>query len=47
MENLNRKLDQDRKVIDVEELNQVEGAAMLNQHDTCSEDLYYVLVEKN
>ena len=46
MENLNRKLDQDRKVMDAEELNRVEGAAMLNQHDTCSEDLYYVLVEK-
>ena len=46
MENLNRKLDQDRKVLDLEELNQIEGANMLNQHDSCSEDLYYVLVEK-
>ena len=46
MENLNRKLDQDRKVLELDELNEIEGADLLEEHDSCSEDLYCVLAEK-
>ena len=42
MNNLNCRLDQDRKVLEVSELNEVEGASQIANHDQASEDLYYV-----
>ena len=46
MKNLNRRLDQDRKVLSLEEVNSVDGATSIFNADSSSEDLYYVLVEK-
>ena len=46
MKALDRKLDQDRKVLSPDELNTVEGAFDISDPARCSEDLYYVLVEK-
>ena len=46
MRNLNRVLDQDRKVLTQDELNVIEGALDIGDGDTASESLYYVLVEK-
>ena len=47
MRNLNRQLDQDRRVLTQEELNKIEGIGELANHcDEASEGLYYVLVEK-
>merc|ERR1712240_221061 len=46
MRNLNRQLDQDRKVLTQDELNAIEGAAEIGDGDEASEGLFYVLVEK-
>ena len=46
MRNLNRQLDKDRKVLSISELNEIEGAELITEGDNCSEDIYYVLVEK-
>ena len=46
MKNLNRKLDQDSKVLDELDLDLLEGANELEDIKRISEDIYYVLVEK-
>ena len=46
MRNLNKALDQDRKVLTEEEVRKVDGAAEVNLGRTSSENLFYVLVEK-
>merc|ERR1712175_54160 len=46
MNNLNRALDQDRKVLEDLELNRIEGAERITEHDKAAEGIYYVLVEK-
>ena len=43
---LQGKLDKDRRVMVSSELNDIEGAELLGEHDNCSEDIYYVFVEK-
>ena len=45
MKNLNRKLDQDRKVLDDMEIDLIDEAKNLGDLKRISEDLYYVLVE--
>ena len=46
MRNLNRKLDQDRKVLTAEEARTIEGASELPNDNRANEDLYFILVEK-
>ena len=46
MRNLDRTLDQDRKVLTQDELNAIEGSEEIGDGDEASEGLYYVLVEK-
>ena len=46
MRNLCRKLDQDRKVLTMDEVNEVPGALDITSGDSAAEDLYFVLVEK-
>ena len=46
MKDLNRKLDQDRKVLDDLEINLINGVDNLGDLNRISEDLFYVLVEK-
>ena len=46
MKALNRRLDQDRKVLNNEELSTVDRIGDISDPGRCSEDLYYVLVEK-
>ena len=46
MRNLNKALDRDRKVLDDNQLNQVEGAEEITDADRAAEDMFYVLVEK-
>ena len=46
MKDLNRRLDRDRKVLDDEEINQVNGVNSVGDLNRISEDLYYVLVEE-
>ena len=47
MRNLGLELDRTRKVLSIEQLNLVEGAANLGDADHVNENLYYVLVEKS
>ena len=46
LKNLNQRLDQNRKVLSRQDLNELDGSAELNDGVQASEDLYYVLVEK-
>ena len=46
MRNLKKALDRDRKVLDDNQLNQVEGAEEITNTDRAAEDMFYVLVEK-
>ena len=46
MNNLNEKLDIDRKVLTVQELGQVPGATRIADPLKCNEEMYYLLVEK-
>ena len=46
MYNLNQKLDTDRKVLDDDQLERIEGYDKLQQVPEVNENLYYVLVEK-
>ena len=46
MKNLNRKLDQERKVLDEIDVELLDGAGELDDLKRISEDIYYVLVEK-
>ena len=46
MRNLNKALDQDRKVLDDYQLNNIEGAEDMVDRDRAAEDIYYVLVER-
>ena len=46
MKKLNSRLDQDKRIFDDSELNEIPGAQGVIQYLNCSEDLYYVLVEK-
>ena len=46
MKNLNKTLDQDRKVLTAEEIESVEGAGEVDLGKTSSESIFYVLVEK-
>ena len=44
--NLNKQLDQDRKVLTAQDLDNVEGAGDIVNKTDANEDLYYVLVER-
>ena len=46
MKNLNKALDQERKVIAKEDVIKIEGAAQVDLGTKASENLFYVLVEK-
>ena len=46
MMNLNKQLDQDRKVLTQQELDNVDGAALIVNHKDTDEGLYIVLVDK-
>ena len=46
MKNLNKALDQDRKVLTKEDVNKIEGASGVDLGTRSSESLFYVLVEK-
>ena len=46
MKSLNRKLDQERKILDDMDVDFLDGADQLDDIKRISEDLYYVLVEK-
>ena len=46
MKNLNKQLDQDRKVLTTQDLDNIEGAGDIGKKTDANEDLYYVLVEK-
>ena len=46
MKNLNKQLDQDRKVLTAAELDAIDGAADIGDKIDANEDLYYVLFEK-
>ncbi len=46
MRALNQKLDVDRKILDDQKLNNVDGAAAIVNGSKLSEDWYYMLVEK-
>ena len=46
LRNLNRELDQNRKLLAKEELGHIEGATEVVEGSRANEDLYYVLVEK-
>ena len=46
MKNLNKQLDQDRKVLTAQDLDNVDGADDIGNQANANEDLYYVLVEK-
>ena len=46
MRNLNKALDMDRKVLDDNQLNQIEGAEDISDGRRAAEDMFYVLVEK-
>ena len=46
MKSLNRKLDQERKVLDEIDVEFLDGADQLDDLKRVSEDIYYVLVEK-
>ena len=46
MKNLNGRLDQDKRIFDDNELASIPGSQGIAHHINCSEDLYYVLVEK-
>ena len=46
MKNLNKALDQDRKVLAKEDVKKIEGAAEVDLGAKSSENLFYVLVEK-
>ena len=45
MRNLNKQLDQDRKVLTAEEIRNVDGFTDITNGDRAAEDLYFVLVE--
>merc|ERR1711951_68045 len=46
MRNLNKVLDQDRKVLTKQEIQEIDGAASVDLGEEASESLFYVLVEK-
>ena len=46
MINLDRKLDENRKILDKDELNAIEGAQNLSSVAEASSDLYHVLLDK-
>ena len=46
MRNPNKALDQNRKVLDDHQLNNIEGAEDMVDRDRAAEDIYYVLVER-
>ena len=46
MKNLNKTLDQDRKVLTDEEIKGIEGASEVKVDEAASESMFYVLVEK-
>ena len=46
MNNLTQRLDEDRKVLTHEKLNQIEGEDQIIDANRTAEDLYYVLTEK-
>ena len=46
MNNLDKKLDQDKKTLTNQELDNIDGAADITNKKDANEELYYILVEK-